>query len=387
MVEIGLALIEPFTAQTLANSLAAGAAVTIALNPSTETTFPASPLPATDCLYPGAMVVVGYQQPDAEVVTVIEVLSDTQFTANVVNAHASGETVFGATFPTQQPTDPIFTQSEIIGYIAQAQNEFLAKVPLIFEFFENNLILLGQTFQTAPGTMIEMERVAAQINPPWTMFNIASIERNAGTVTCVLTSPCLPDQWTAELAIQVYAVGDNSFNSVNNSSFVLATVSQDGLTLTWPQDGLNSVSEGGYVSRPILTRLYESAQEQIAMQNPWWFSQSGNPKAWFQDRSGIYGWGIAPVPGASFYTEILASVRGGEALGMLDSFMVPDIFVPYIRYKAMQYALEKDGVERSPSMARYCKGRFDFGVMLADRFLRNVVEKSGAAGAQMGGMF
>lgn len=382
MAEMSFHLLDQLTVQTLHASVGPGTDLTIPL----PIVFPATN-PPTEYLYPGAMVVVGYQGANAEVVTVIEVIDDSNFTGNLVNAHVAGENVFGATFPCQAATDPVFTQAEIIGYIAQAQNEFLAKVPLIFEFFENNLILLGQNFQTAPGTAIEMERVAVQSNPPWTMFNIASISRTSDTVTAVLSSPSTADYWTAELNIQVYAVNDNSFNSASNGMFALATVSPDGLTLTWPQVAASASSTGGYVSRPVMTRLYESAQQQIAMNNPWWFSQIGSPKRWYQDRSGIYGWGVAPVPDGGYYVEILASTRASEALTMLSGFNVPDIAVPYIKYLALSWAFQKDGVEKSPTMARYCKGRFDFGVMLFDRFLRNVVEKSGQAGAQMGGNF
>jgi hypothetical protein len=187
--------------------------------------------------------------------------------------------------------------------------------------------------------------------------------------------------------VQVYGVADSSFNSVNNSTVTLVTVSPDGLTLTWAQSEADSVSNGGYVSRPILTRLYESAQEQIAMQHPWWFSQSGIPKAWFQDRTGSYGWGIAPVPGGGYYMEILASVRGSEGLNLLSYFMVPDIFVYAIKWRALSYAWGKDGTQRSGTMERFAKGKFDFYCMLADRFLRNSIEKSGQMGAAMGGNF
>lgn len=387
MVEIGLALVEPFTSQTLAAPLAPGAIVTVTLNASTSTTFPASPLPATDCLYPGALVVVGWHSANAEVVEVQSVTSDSTFMATLVNAHIAGEIVFSATFPTQVPTDPIFTQDEIIGYIAQAQNEFLTKVPMIFEFFENNLIELGQTYQTVPDTAIEMERVAVQSNPPWTMFNIASIVRSASIVTAVLSSTSTADYWTPDLGIQVYGVTDNSFNSASNSLFTLATVSPDGLTLTWPQALASASSSGGYVSRPVLTRLYESAQQQIAMNNPWAFSQSGDPKFWWEDRAGIYGWGVLPVPAGGYYVEILASTRASEALGLLSYFNVPDVFVYAIKWRALAYAWSKDGIQRSPSMQRFAKGKFDFYCMLADRFIRNAVDKVGQAGAAMGGNF
>lgn len=395
LAEISFHLIEPITVQTLTASLDAGPAVTITLDPTSSLTFPAAPLPPTSYLYPGAQVVLGWQAASAEVVTVIAVVSETEFTANLVNNHTAGETLFGATFPTQQPTDPIFTQSEILGYVAQAQNEFLTKTPLIFEFFPSNLIELGQTNQLLPGTAIELERVSVQSNPSSTSFNIASIARVGNVVTATLSQSVSSDQWTAQLPIQVYGVADSSFNTANgstidptNATVLLATVSVDGLTLTWPQSGADSASSGGYVSRFVFTRLYESSQEQLSMNQPWWSSQPGLPPTqWYEDRTGIYGWGVAPPPSGNFYMDLICSVRATEDLTLLDNFLLPDIFIPYVKYKTLEYCFTKDGVQRSPSMARYCKGRYDFGVMLADRFLRNVIEKSGRAGAAAGGNF
>ena len=290
----------------------------------------------------------------------------------------AGESVFGATFPTQQPTDPVFTQTEIQGYIAQAQNEFLTKVPLIFELFPNQLVLLGQSFQTVPGNAIEMERVALQTGS--VSFAISTIARSGGTVTAILPTSVNADSWTPGLPVIVMGVSGNSFNSVSNATFDLATVSQDGLTLTWEQSTSDASSTGGTISRPIWTRLYESSQNQIAMQNPAWFSNQGTPKSWFEDRSGIYGWGLAPVPDVGYWCELLTSIRGSEALGLLDYFMIPDLFLPYVKYQALAYAWSKDGVQRSPTLAKWAQSRFDFGVMLASRFLRNVVEATGRGG-------
>jgi hypothetical protein len=373
MVEVGLHLIEPYFLQTLAAPIGPGSPSTIILNP-------ASPLPATSYLYPGALIVVDWHQSNAEVVSVIAVIDDDTFTANLLNAHAAGEQVFSATFPTQQPTDPIFTQSEIIGYIAQAQNEFLTKVPLIFDFLSDQLLIIGQSYQTlATNQAIELERVAIQSNPASMSFNIASIARLGGTVTAVLASSANPDQWTPGLAIQVYAVTDNSYNSVNNSTFSLTTVSSDGLTLTWLQAGPDSASSGGYLSRPILTRLYESSQEQIALNQPWQSGLPGvtAPTAWWEDRAGVYGWGVSPPPQSNYWTELLASVRASETLGLLDYFAVPDIFVYAIKWKTCQWAWEKNGVQRSPTMEQFAKGKFDFYCLLADRFLRHAMDKLG----------
>lgn len=377
LAEISYHMIEPVFNQTLATPASPGSPVTITL----VATAPPFPLPATTSLYPGARIVVGWHTPTAEEVTVIAVLSATTFTCNLVNSHAAGATVFGATFPTQQPTDPVFTQAEVIDYLAQAQNSFLTKVPLIFQLLPYQEVTIGLPFQTLPSTVIELERVAVESLPATSTFNISTITRSAGVVTAVLSSPVLFDQWTPGLPVLVQAVTNSSFNSVSNQPFTLATVSADGLTLTWPQSGANATSSGGAVSRPVWTRLYESSQEQLAMANPQWYYQAGStpPTNWFEDRAGVYGWGVAPPPQGNFWMELLASVRGNKMLGMLDKFLIPDCLLQYPKYLVLSWMWEKAGVQRSPTMARFCQSRFDFGVMLADRYLRNIVEKLGQA--------
>lgn len=362
MAEISFALVDTVYDQVIA-----------ALSGNTPATFQVA---STVGLYIGALVVVGWQLPNAEVVSVLTV-GETLFTANVLNGHVAGETIFGATFPCQQTTDPIFTQAEIQGYIAQAQNEFLTKVPLIFELFPNILVNQGDNFYTLPDTSIELERVAVQTIPPANFYPILTIARSASDVTAVLQNSVSAAEWSPGLAILVLGVGDTTFDSVSNSTFALTAVSQDGFTLNWAQSASDSTSTGGVVALPVQTRLYESSQNQIAMRDPNWAVNSGIPTNFFEDRTGVYGWGVAPVPDGNYYCELLTSVRGPEFLGLLEGFEVPDIFVPYIKYKSLEFCWSKAGCQRSPSLARWASSRYDFGVMLAERFLRNVVDKVG----------
>lgn len=368
----------------------ANTALTSAINPGTAVTVPVL---TTDALYPGAQVVLGWQASSAEVVTVLTVPSPTAFTADVAAAHASGETVFGGTFPTQQTTDPIYTQSEILGYLAQAQNEFLTRVPLLFQT-QQQFLAIGQTYQTLPATTIELERVAVQSLPTTTQFTISTISRTSDTVTAVTTASTAADSWTPNLPVFVQSVSDSSFNSpysaAANAPFILATVSADGKTLTWPQSASDATSAGGTITRPVWTRLYEASQESLSLNYPWWPSQAQlgqPPRMWAEDRAGVYGWVVMPPPAGSYWLELLTSYRASETLGLLDNLLVPDIFAPYILYKALEYCFSKDGVRRSPTMARYCRGRFEFGVLLADRFMRNAIDKTGATGRAAGGSF
>ena len=340
------------------------------------TVFPVGP-GQLDGIYVGAYIVVGYQAASEEVVRVIDVDHRTNmFTAVAVNQHVTGETIFGATFPTQQPTDPLFTQAEVLTYLARAQNDFLNRVPLILELFPGQVLSLGQQYQTLPPTAIELERVAVQSTDR--LRDITTIVRAVNVVTATLR---YPTDFTPRLGIFVEGVTDNSFNSVGNVMFVLTAVSPDGKTLTWLQTAADSSSTGGDLGPPTLTRLYESSQEQLAMRDPAWFvnTASQTPTNWYEDRSGIYGWGTAPIPRSNFYAELLCSVRDTEELKMLDGFLLPDIFIPYIKYGALASMWSKDGEQRSPTLARFAQSRFDYGVMLADRFLRNVILDSGQA--------
>ena len=108
LFEISLHTCQPAVYQALTSPVTAGSGVTATVG-------------STYAMYPGALLVV--EIPGAaliEVVAVIAVVNATQFTANFVNSHASGVAVWGATFPTQQATDPIFTQAEMLGYLSRA---------------------------------------------------------------------------------------------------------------------------------------------------------------------------------------------------------------------------------------------------------------------------
>lgn len=325
--------------------------------------------------YVGAEVILGYRASSEEIVTVLAVdEAGLTFTCSPVNTHVPSEVVFGATFPTQQPTDPLYTQSEIQGYLASAQNDFLTKVPLVLEIFPNRALTLGQLYQPTPGNAIELERVAVQSGVQ--LLQITIISRTAGIVTVTLQ---LASNFTTGLPVLVFGVIDRSFNSVGSATFSLTSVSADGKTLTWLQTAADATSSQGSVGPQILSRLYESSQTSLSMQDPQWFynTTSTVPTNWFEDRTGVYQWGVAPVPDSNFFVELIASVRDSDGLGLLDGFLLPDIFVPYIKYCALADCLSKAGEQRSPTLARFYQSRYDFGVMLADRFLRAVVEKTG----------
>lgn len=131
----------------------------------TEPAVPASPatlfVTSTLAMYPGAEVVI--TQPDGTQAAIISIISadpsTLTCTADLLLTYSAGATILGATFPTQQPSDPLFTQAEVLSYLARAQNEFLSKLPCIFQFSSQN-VDLGVDYQALPPTAIELERVS-----------------------------------------------------------------------------------------------------------------------------------------------------------------------------------------------------------------------------------
>lgn len=122
----------------LVNDLLTDLAYTL-IEPSVSTTVPNSGVPTGQqtvatwdlAMYVGAQVVVGLGTANVEVVTITGTSSGTSFTATFANAHGANETIVGATFPTRQPTDPFFTQSEMLGYLEQGLSDLLADCPLL----------------------------------------------------------------------------------------------------------------------------------------------------------------------------------------------------------------------------------------------------------------
>lgn len=152
MVEISLHLVEDIVNTTLLEPIVAGSPQTAFVN-------------SVVGMYAGAMVVIENSQNtnsinDIAIITILSFDPSTNtFTANFPQNYAAGSTLLGGTFPTQQPSDPLFTQSEVLTYLAQSQNEFLTRVPLIFQkgYQTTNL---GVEFQPLPPTAIELERIS-----------------------------------------------------------------------------------------------------------------------------------------------------------------------------------------------------------------------------------
>ena len=172
LCEISLALIEPVAFTTLSAPVTPGVQ-TVALG-------------STASLVQGNSIIIDPRTPAEEAIYLTSATS-TQIQALFANSHAAGAVVLGACFPTQQPTDPFYTQYEIISYISRAQNEFLARVPLYYALAFGT-INYGQTLQALPCTPIELIRVA--LSPSNVV--ILTLTRTNGIVDVVTNDPCAP---------------------------------------------------------------------------------------------------------------------------------------------------------------------------------------------------
>lgn len=334
----------------------------VPVSPGSPPTPQTAELADTSALYPGALIAVGVGTLDAEVVTVIAVTTagsppGPAFTALFLNPHAAGDPVESATFPIQSASgDQLFTQSEILGYVARAQNEFLAAVPHVYELTENT-VTVGQIRQTAPANMIEIARLASVAEN----VAISTLSRVSGTVTATSADP---HGLTVGEPFSIFGAADSEFDG----AFVVDTVPSS-TAWTYAQPTLPDASTTGG-NAGLWSRAWPVSQEQLSFQDPTWRSQYiTGIESWFEDRQGLYGYGVNGLPGSNFPVQLLCSIRDDATLSLLDGFLVPDPFLHAVKYKALEYCWSKDGEMQDARRAVYCRSRYDRVVLAVARWL------------------
>jgi len=258
-------------------------------------------------IYTGAQLIIALGQVTQEQVTVTGVTSTT-FTAVFLNPHLGTDSVIGATFPSGQTVNPLFTQNEIIGYLADVQNDFLLKTRCIFEVTGSDVtptppgniaLVVNNRFYPQPSQVIRVERVAAVI----------------------------PGQLT--------------------------------------------------------TDLYDTTQSDLDLDNSDWPANSNLPKRWFRDQIDTAKIGLDPSPNVGGSLELWYSKRGptGDVgnLKLYSLLLIPDVMSHYIKYGILAKCWSKDGETRDPMRSEYCKKRFEFGVVLVQRFMEGIGLDTGAA--------
>ena len=157
MMDVGLAMVEPPVNTTL--NPGGGS-----LGPGVATATPGSMV----AIYAGAIIAVGANgSANQEAVTVTSVTATT-FTATFVHSHPNTEPITGMTFSKGLPNSPLFSQSEVLQYLSDAQNDFCLKVRPIYAVGSVTLTP-GKKVYAAPADSIRVERasiVNASANPP-----------------------------------------------------------------------------------------------------------------------------------------------------------------------------------------------------------------------------
>jgi hypothetical protein len=288
--DVSLVLIEPLVNTTL----------NAPVNPGVRTITP----PSMNYIYVGALLIAGGATP--EVITVSSITATT-FTTSFVNSHLGSDTLIGATFPSGQTDAPLFTQSEMIAYLTDVQNDFLLKTRILYGIATQSTIV-GKRFYAQPATAIRLERIASLI-----------------------------DQSTSGYGTGPYG---------------------------------NFPYGGGGVSGGQSTDLYETSQSNLDLMNPLWSQKQGSPQEWFRDQIDTAMFGVYPLPSAIYPLEQWYSLRGVTSGNTLNTLLlVPDIFGHYMKYGTLARCFSKDGEMRDPKRADYCKKRFDLGVILALKFM------------------
>jgi len=367
MLELSFHLVEPVLYTTLTSPVSA---VGVASPTVASLGIP------TNALYTGAQIVIDGGTPNQEIVTVSAVNpSGLAFTAAFNFTHNIGASVVGATFPTQATSgDYFFSQSEILNYIARGQNEFIAQVPCVFDI-NTQFVQFGQIYQQMVCDSVEFHHASSSV------MNVAltSLTRANNVVTAVSQSPhgMVPGQ-----KFSIFNPVDPSFVG----AFVVATVANS-TTLTYAQVQPNGSTTGGAIV--LWKRLYLTTQEELSIQNPFWRNQNITEiRSVYEDRTGLYKFGVDGRPATNLPIEILVSVRDTDSLSMTDGFLLPDPLVPAAKYKALEYAALKDGEQRNPLIAKFAGAQFDRWVMATRRWMgdggMNMDTGTGSGASQAG---
>lgn len=263
-----------------------------------------------DSMYVGAQLLVGVLRGDLEVVTISAVNPGVSFAATFANAHLTGEPIIGATFPVQNTAgDPLFEQLEMLGYLSNAMNDFLLRVPLAYEIDDTIQVGPSQPIAALPADCMQPVRIAP--------FNILDTGGGFGDG----------------------GFGDGGFG-------------------------------GGDAVIVFLYPMRETSQSNLDGTNYRWSQDAASvPYCYFRDKVGLQNFGVYPRANNILSTEIIYKQRGPELMGLADGFIIPDPFLIYVKARVLEFALSKDGEQRSPSMSRFWSGRYEAGIKISTMFL------------------
>jgi hypothetical protein len=116
--------------------------------------------------------------------------------------------------------------------------------------------------------------------------------------------------------------------------------------------------------------LRETSQANLDGVNYRWNSAAlSTPYAYYRDKIGLQNIGIWPRQANTVPTEIVYVQRGPALMGLADGFILPDVFLPIVKARVMEFALSKDGEQRAPAVAQFWNMRYENGVKIAGMIL------------------
>lgn len=125
--------------------------------------------------------------------------------------------------------------------------------------------------------------------------------------------------------------------------------------------------------------LRETSQANLDSMVPLWNLQAaGTPQAYFRDKLPLETVGIWPRPANNTPMELVYANRGEGTMGLADGFVIPDVFLPTIKARTLEFCYSKDGEQRSPGMSKFWNQQYEYGCKVARKFLDAVVEDPNA---------
>jgi hypothetical protein len=120
--------------------------------------------------------------------------------------------------------------------------------------------------------------------------------------------------------------------------------------------------------------LMEQGQASLDLLNyTWGVTTPGPPETWFEDRLNFMTYGVQPVPLNTFVANLLYAQRDSALLALNEGFLLPDLYLTYVKYYVLAQCFAKDGEMRDQARAQYCVQRVDTGVKIGLNFYESVM--------------
>ncbi len=120
--------------------------------------------------------------------------------------------------------------------------------------------------------------------------------------------------------------------------------------------------------------LLNTSMSDLDLLQPGWPAETAPPVPtdWFQDKIDNEKYGFFPMPQVGETATLWFSEKVATALVLNTTLLLPDAFAHFLKYGVLSRAWSKDGEQRDPMRAEYCDRRFQFGVMLGQKFIQGI---------------